>query len=457
MAERRGPVRTGRPGAAAGLLLAMVLALLAGGGTSGASGAGQSRAGWGPVVDVTPERPWVFGPAVAVDPRGVAVAVWPRGTQGRSHLFLASRRPGGRWTAAVRIPGTRGAAEAELAFDGSRDLVLAWTSGRHVEAARRTVAGRWTVPATLHTTPAGVRGTIPGNLRLAVNTAGRAVVAWETVDDDQDSTYARPAAQAVVGTAAGGWGRVATLSSARHHGVRPQVAIDASGRVTAVWSESVDGRGRAMARSRAAGGSWTPARVLSARGVDVNPPQVAVRPAGDVVVAWTRVGAHRDGVVVRRSSGTGGWQPEHRVPAPRTATSWSAVGVDGAGTATVSWVTRRGAVWAVDESRTRTWGPLVRIAPTGSVFYGLDLVVDRAGDALLAWETWTGTTHRIDVAHRQGSAPWGPATGLSAARYDAAGPAVALEHDGDAVVAWVATRDYRSDVSRIQARSFTAR
>ena len=84
-------------------------------------------------------------------------------------------------------------------------------------------------------------GTRPVYLRLAVNAAGAAVAACETMDYDEAPPYADPITQVVARDAAGPWSPAWTLSSVGVLGVRPEVFVDRAGRMTAAWGER-DGR-----------------------------------------------------------------------------------------------------------------------------------------------------------------------------------------------------------------------
>jgi hypothetical protein len=248
-----------------------------------------AQPGGGAVVDVSDPVRFTYGPDLAVSPAGVALAVWPRGDESLD-LMAAWRRPGGAWSTPRRVPGSRGAMEAEVAFDRDGDLVLAWTSGRRVVVVRRQAREPWGAPTIIHRTTAGVRGTRPADLDLAVNALGRAVVSWETMDDDRDATYARSRVQAAVGGPGGKWTRATTLSSPRRDAFGSKVALSRTGRAVVVWDEITGSRGQIMTASRDAGEGWVPARSLSRRLGHPADPQLAALPSGELAVAWNSGG-----------------------------------------------------------------------------------------------------------------------------------------------------------------------
>lgn len=407
--------------------------------------------GWGAVVNVSESAPFTYGPEVALDAEGNAVAVWPRGER-RLRLMAARRTPAGAWSAPGVVPGTRGAVEAELAFDGDGDLVLAWSAGRRVKAVRRPSGGSWGSPVTVHRTSAGVRGTRPAQLDLAVNARGRAVLAWETMDDDLDATYARSRVQAAVGTPAGRWSRARTLSSARREAFDAEVAVSGRGRVTVVWDETRRGLGQIMTASRASGRAWDESRALSGRLAHPSAPQLAGLPSGELAVAWGSGKSETAAIRLKRWSPGAGWRAAGEVPGVSADPWWLDLGLDGAGTVTLVWSNQAKSVWAASQTSAGTWSR-GRIASAGSVFYGLSVQVNLAGDTVVGWDAQHRRSHVEEAVYRPRTGSWGPVTSLSDPRGDAAGLAVALADDGSATAAWLFGKR-RGTSSRIQVRTY---
>ena len=446
-AEREVAVRHSRSLIAC---LSLVLSGFAAGETASAVVVAPPRSAWSPVVNLTRSARSTYGPDVAASPDGRTLAVWTHGEKARSQVMAAWRRPGGSWTSPRRVPGTRGAVEAEIAFDGDGDLVLAWTVGRLVKAVRRPADGSWGDPVSLHRTAAGVRGTRPVSLDLAVNGHGRAALSWETRDDDQDATYARSRVQAVVGGAAGRWGQARTLSLTNRDAFGAEVAVSRTGRVTVVWDEVAGSRGQIMTTSRAAGHRWERSRPLSRRLTHPADPQIAAAPPGELAVAWD-FGGRMAGIKLRRWSPAGGWSPAVRVPAVKVDAWWLDLGIDGAGTVTLGWSNQAKSVWSARQTSAGSW-TRARVAPADSVFYSLHVLVNRAGDAIIGWDgNGNAGRHVVEAAYRPRSGSWEPATRLSDLRGDAGGLALTLGSDGSATAAWLFARDFKSN-NRVQAR-----
>jgi len=408
--------------------------------------------GWSQAVEVARVDADVFDLEV-VARRGVQVAGWIRSRGERSHVVVAVKPRGGGWGTPARVPGTRGASEVELGQDGRGHTVAAWTRGRAVKSAELRAGGAgWTRPLVLHRTRAGARGVFPGYLDLAVNRRGRAVLAWETVDDDRDSVSARPRVQATVRRRSGGWAQTKTLSTRRGDAVRPEVALDDRGRATVVWSQGVGARSQVLTTSRAARGPWDEVRALSRRS-RTGIPRVAFLPGGRLAVVWDFAPAGAAGIAVRRWSRGSGWSATEVLRGPRSV-GWLDAGIDRAGRVTAAWAGRRGALWSATVDASGRW-TRERVAARGSVFSDLELAVNRRGDELLAWVSVNGGAHPLQVAYRRSGASWSGVRNLTV-RGDAWGPALALAPRGRATVVWSQGPAAESS-RRVRARYFIPR
>jgi hypothetical protein len=431
---------------AAAIVSATMVATLSPGTALSAPQAGD----WGPAVTVARADADVFDLELTAR-RGLQVAAWVRARGERSRVVVAVKVRGGAWGSPTRVPGTRGATEVEVGLDGRGRLVAAWTSGRAVKSAALR-AGGWSRPVVLHRTRAGVRGVFPGYLDLAVNRAGRAVLAWETVDDDRDGVQARPRVQATVRRPAGGWARTRTLSTGRGAALRPEAALDDRGRATVVWSQGAGARARVMTTSRPAGDPWDEGRALS-RLARTGTPRLAALPGGRLAVAWDFSGVGAAGIVVRRWARGNGWGTPEVLRGPRSV-GWLEAAIDRRGRVTAAWAGRRGALRTATVDASGRW-TRERVAPRGSVFSDLELAVNRSGDGLLAWVSLDGGAHPLQVAYRRSGAGWSGVRNLTV-RGDAWGRAATLAPRGRATVVW-SQGPAAESVRRVRARSYVPR
>lgn len=218
-----------------------------------------------------------------------------------------------------------------------------------------------------------------------------------------------------------------------------QVATDASGVTTVVWTERrTDGDGGAtwgphvLSVDRAPGGSWSaPAQLSQRRG---SGPRVAVS-SGHAVAVWKSL--RRGAMSAYRAPGES-WQAP--VPTPIRGARW-ALGLDDAGVAVVAFSSgARVRTSDLVESGT-TWTEPTTI---GDRKVGpLDLAVNDRGDAVITWEHHWGSPHgegwaQIDAIHRTAGGHWGRVHHVSEPqRWGSLHPLVALDRRGRATATWV--------------------
>jgi hypothetical protein len=134
------------------------------------------------------------------------------------------------------------------------------------------------------------------------------------------------------------------------------------------------------------------------------------------------------------------------------------VAMDRDGDALVVWV-RKGQDYPYQyqlemraRSRDGAWGPIVALSAPGQVPASPTLAVDDDGDAVVAWRSFDGNDHRVNARRVSRTGTLGPLGVLSESGVDALGTAVAVDPDGDAVVAWA---ESQSDGAQIpKARRF---
>ena len=82
------------------------------------------------------------------------------------------------------------------------------------------------------------------------------------------------------------------------------------------------------------------------------------------------------------------------------------------------------------------WTTPVTLSPSGADAAEADVAVDEDGDAVFAWERSDGTNIRIQARARSAAGALSPVQTLSQAGRDATEPDVAIDDNGDAVIAW---------------------
>jgi hypothetical protein len=83
-----------------------------------------------------------------------------------------------------------------------------------------------------------------------------------------------------------------------------------------------------------------------------------------------------------------------------------------------------------------SWSAPVDLSEGGVSTYGTVVAVDPAGDAAAAWMLYTGSNYAVQVSTRPAAGTWAPAVTLSPLGVSASEPSIAIDAQGDTVVAW---------------------
>ena len=194
------------------------------------------------------------------------------------------------------------------------------------------------------------------------------------------------------------------ISDPGQDGFEPQVAVDGSGNVIAVWTRSDGTNFRIQSANRTPGGDWSTPQTISDPLQSASSPQIAVDPSGNAVAVWTR----SDGTNLR--------------------------------------------IQAAYRPAGGSFGAAATVSASGQDASAPDVSMDNSGNALVAWERTDGTKLRVQAAIRSPGAGgvFGAITTLSAAGQDAFEPKVAAGPNVDAngVVVWT-----RSDGTNLRVQS----
>jgi hypothetical protein len=229
---------------------------------------------------------------------------------------------------------------------------------------------------------------------------------------------AKPGLVAAV-VAPDGVARVGVLDDARASG--PSIGIDATGATTAAWVRMTDTT--EIRAARATGGAWEPPRALGVRPyLDDQAPDVAVSPAGRVLLAW----AEQDGI---RAS-LDGSAPQTLAAEPNTVAPSAAV--NDAGAAVVAYAAD--GLRASSRAADGPWASLSVLPAEGAY---PEVVVAPDGRAVIGWRESAadGTGAFATWGHSGGA--WAPPTRLSSPTRPAETPQMWIGADGAPRLAWV--------------------
>src|SRR5689334_3627916 len=241
---------------------------------------------WSSPVGVSLPGDRATDPALAVNTRGDAVAVWGRDASGQETVQASLRRAGETtWGPPIDLSlSSTAQASAHVALDDAGDAVVVWrgrTNGHGVvQAARMSAAsGVWESPVDVSLPGGGI-----SDVSVALDARGDAVLVWERQALDGTETV-QASGRALHG---GSWSVPVDLSLAGRAG-DTRVGMAADGLTIATWLR-FDGTSWIPQYSVRAGlaTGWRSPINLANGGPDVRSSDLVVDRAGNAVVVWRR-------------------------------------------------------------------------------------------------------------------------------------------------------------------------
>jgi hypothetical protein len=345
--------------------------------------------GWGPLETLGGSRRSLYGPLVAMDASGNAIATWTGYDDREAHAEVRRWRPGAGWSAAETLPTVSGSAVVAMSRGGDAALVWSESNRLFVRVDARgspgvprqidrgtgdslapvgagltedgTVVAVWaenhlTVPAHgLQVLVARVLTAGGGLGALAVVGGGWFVETSNlSVSPRGDALLLRQGVSAARGPVhaesllrLGGW----TTDSVEPQTYRVgRTGLDAQGRGWIVFPEAGIDSGEEpntlAARRWMESAGWAPPETIARSGTAIAALDLAVAPDGTGVMVWTaNVGAKR-ALLASRSAPGREWGPPEAIVEPEGTACVPGqgfprsprVGLDDAGNATVVWI-----------------------------------------------------------------------------------------------------------------------
>jgi hypothetical protein len=365
-------------------------------------------------------------PRVALDGAGDAFAVWEEYDGSDTVAQVAVRPAGGNWSSAQDLsPAGSSSYGPALAVDPAGDAIAVFVSDGKAYAARRPAGAAWGAPRALSAGPEEARGA-----QVVLDPRGDAVAVWVGWDGSS-FTYR---VQASSRPAGGTWSAPQYLSVGGQDTAFPEVALDAAGNAVAVWELYETPSAIVQAASRPAGGPWGSPQDLTASGQSPDVPELALDRAGNAVAVWQSA----DGIIraAARPAG-GGWNLPQEISLPGNAAD-AKVAIDPGGNAIAVWERFDGSNYVVQAGRrvAGIWAPPENLSATGQDAFLPDVALDPFGNAVAVWTRSNGSAAVVQAALRPVGGGWAPPQDLSAAGGDANSPTVAYDGAGNAVAAW---------------------
>jgi hypothetical protein len=312
--------------------------------------------------------------------------------------------------------------EARVAVDPAGAAVVTWLARDGATAvlqARRIDADGTLGPILDLSAP----GRIPATPDVAIDADGDATVVWS----DRASTGAEEIVRARRITAAGALEPTIDLSAPGLSSKLPELAVAPSGAVTVVWGRPVPGTVH-LRRIDPTGG---PGATLDVCPAICGGADLAVDADGDAYVAWAAYDGVDDQVIEGRWVDAGGQLGDVDTLSDDEQLSFSPdVALDAAGTPTVLWIREDDSI----ELR-RGLGATTEVAPPGIGDTLGDLAVDGAGNATVVWVGPSGSSRATYLRRVPAGGPAGPVNDLWSGGADHT-PRLALDGAGTPTLIW---------------------
>lgn len=218
-------------------------------------------------------------PSLAVDLNGNATAIWLEGTS----LLANTKLSGGSWGTAATLSSSNAAAP-NLAIDSNGNAVAVWVEGGVIKSKTKLFGGSWPMAAD---TLSGINS---GNPQIAVGSNGTAAAVWEGISGGVNAIFSATKPMS------GSWSASAAISSVANPSVNPQVTVDPSGKVLAVWYiYTLNGGAYSevylQSATRPSGGSWSLPIVVAETAGYYDPNKLISRVAydstGTAIAVWS--------------------------------------------------------------------------------------------------------------------------------------------------------------------------
>ncbi len=342
------------------------------------------------------------------------------------------------WTAVVTLSApSQSAYSAQVVVDRVGNATAIWVrfdgSNSRIQSSRRPVGGPWSAPVDLSAD--GQNAAAP---QIAVDGSGTVTAVWLIFDGNADQV------QSSRRTATGGWSTpvyVSKPSTPGQDAASPQVAVDQTGNATAVWSRYDGTDSRVQTSFRVANGTWATPENRSTAGAGGYDPKVAVDASGNATVIWY---LHPSGVgfdtiqVSQRSSGV--WSSTLDLSPADGPAYLQQVAVDPAGRATVVWQIDNGTnriIQARHQTSGGAWSSVDDLSSAAYNSYDPQVAVDAAGNAAVVWYLYNGLNNQVQASDRPVDGTWSSPVDLSPAGQVAAySPQIDVNPSGTAVALW---------------------
>ena len=367
---------------------------------------------------------------IAVDGAGLATAVWDNFDGTHLSVQASSSLNGAQWSSPVTVSTTENNDTPQIGVDGSGRATAVWEHNDGinliVQASYSVNGAAWSAPVTVSS---------PGYntyAQLTVDGSGLATAVWISLGTATNNTV-----QASYSVNGATWSAPATLATILGGISHPQITVDGSGRVTALWNDA-----GLKASSSLNGATWSAPVAVSA-GESASDAQITVDGLGRATAVWTVDGGQ--GRVLRASSSLPGaaWSTPTNLSVDGQNAGQPQVTVDGSGRVTAVWSGYNGTIGILEASTSLdgvAWSIPAELSAAGQDASSPQITVDGSGLATAIWlGSDDGDIYGVHASTSLNGAPWSAPVTISTPGQDENQPQIAADKSGFAAAAWLLT------------------
>ncbi len=272
--------------------------------------------------------------------------------------------------------------------------------------------------------------------QIAVDASGNVVAVWSQSDGARDSIWSN---RYVAGS---GWGTAQLIETDDAGNASfPKIAVDASGNAVAVWHQSDGMRNNIWSNRYVTDSGWSTAQLIetdNAGGASI--PQIVVDASGNAVAVWYQSDGMRDNILSNRYVAGSGWGTAQLIETDDAGdASFPQIAVDALGNAVAvwdQWDGMRSNIWSNRYVAGSGWGTAQLIETDEGSASAPKIAVDAPGNAVVVWHQSDGPQHSILSNRYVAGSGWGTAELIEADEGRAYSPKIAVDALGNAVAVW---------------------
>jgi hypothetical protein len=237
--------------------------------------------------DSTPERVSAEeggsrGPQLTAGPNGSFTVAWYN-PQNEVNVIVASRYAAGKWSDGTIVARELNAVVSSVAADGTGGVMAIWRAQLDPNGPLVIRASRYTTSWSEPVTVSAATPTEADRAQVAVDPAGNAIAVWQ--QSNGENVVIRSSRYDVVTRA---WSVPQDLSVGGSNAVNPRAASDTAGNITVLWRRTNDSGFSTVQTTRfvASDGTWDPVSTLSSGTRQSQSHQLAVDASGQVTAVW---------------------------------------------------------------------------------------------------------------------------------------------------------------------------